>query len=131
MAESRSPAGAGYQLPKGTYRGLIVKKRLGELVKKRAIRELKELRNDPQRYLRNNEAEGKRQQHADEQERLKVAKLADDELAAGKPIVVPAWQILIRAPMDAAAPSWLTDQAIRGAAATVRVFADDTCEPTS
>jgi hypothetical protein len=90
------------------------------------------MRNDPRGYRRNKETEGKRQQqHADEQERMKVAKLADDEIAAGNPIVVLAWQILIRAPMDADAPLWLTDQAIRGAAATVRVFADDTCEPTS
>jgi len=32
---------------------------------------------------------------------------------------------------DAAAPSWLTTPAIYGGPATMRVFADDTCEPAS
>jgi hypothetical protein len=62
---------------------------------------------------------------------VKAAELADHEVAAGRPIVVQAWQVSGRASRDAAAPSWLTAPKIYGGAATVRVFADDTCEPAS
>jgi hypothetical protein len=61
--------------------------------------------------------------------RVKAAELADREVAAGRPIVVLAWQVQVTryAHRLAAAPSWLTTPAT----ATVRVFADDTCEPAS
>jgi hypothetical protein len=75
--------------------------------------------------LPEDQAEEARLQHADEQARVKAA--ADREVAAGRPIVVLAWQVQVtrHAHRLAAAPSWLTTPA------TVRVFADDTCEPAS
>ena len=71
------------------------------------------------------EAEQARRQHADETERVKAA--ADQVVAAGTPIVVLAWQVQVTryAHRLTSAPSWL----ITPATATVRVFADDTCEP--
>jgi hypothetical protein len=119
MAESRGPAEARYQLPEGTYRELIVKDRTTKFLKKRltAMRKLDELGEDPRRLP----------EDADEQARVKAA--AEDEVAAGRPIVVLAWQVQVSryAHRLVAAPSWLTTSAT----ATVRVFADDTCEPAS
>jgi hypothetical protein len=114
MGEARDPAEERYRLPEGTYRELIVKLRLTMLVKKR----LTAMR-DPNK--------ARLQQHTDEQARVKAA--ADREVAAGRPIVVLAWQVQVTryAHRLAAAPSWLTTPAT----ATVRVFADDTCEPAS
>jgi hypothetical protein len=123
LAESRGPAEARYQLPEGTYRELIVKHRMTKFLKKRLRDHMRELREDPRPYLH----EDKGLQHADEQARVKAA--ADQEVAAGRPIVVLAWQVQVTryAHTLAAAPSWLTTPAT----ATVRVFADDTCEPAS
>jgi hypothetical protein len=80
-----------------------------------------ELREGPRPYLH----EDKGLQHAEEQARVKAA--ANLEVAAGRPIVVLAWQVQLTryAHRLAAAPSWLSTPAT----ATVRVFADDTCEP--
>jgi hypothetical protein len=119
VAESRGPAEDRFQLPEGTYRELIVKDRTTKFLKE----QMRELREDPRRYLH----EDKGLQHADEQARVKAA--ADQEVAAGRPIVVLAWQVQVTryAHTLAAAPSWLTTPAT----ATVRVFADDTCEPAS
>jgi len=119
VAESHGPAEDRYQLPEGTYRELIVKDRMTKFVKERltTMRKLQELREDP------------RLQRVDEQARVKAAELADHEVAAGRPIVVLAWQVQVTryAHRLTAAPSWLTTPAT----ATVRVFADDTCEPAS
>jgi hypothetical protein len=108
-----------YQLPKGTYRELIVKPRTMKFLKNQlaARRERYELGEDAHRLPDN----------AYEQARVKAA--AEDEVAAGKPIVVLAWQVQVSryAHQLAAVPSWLTTSAT----ATVRVFADDTCEPAS
>ena len=124
MAESRGPAEDRFQLPEGTYRELIVKARMTKFLKKRltTLRKLQELRDLPE-----DKAEEARLQHAEEQARVKAA--ADHEVAAGRPIVVLAWQVQVTryARTLAAAPSWLTAPAT----ATVRVFADDTCEPAS
>ena len=129
MAESRGPAGARYQLPEGTYRELINKKWVMPFLKKRlaAMRRQYELGEDPRRYLPEDQVEEARLQHADEQARVKAA--ADQEVAAGRPIEVLAWQVQVTryAHRLAAVPSWLT----ASATATVRVFADDTCEPAS
>jgi hypothetical protein len=127
VAESRGPAEDRFQLPEGTYRELIVKDRMTKFLKKRQREQMRELREDPRPYLH----EDKGLQHADEQSRQKAA--ADQEVAAGRPIVVLAWQVQVssRAHAWAAAPGWLTTPAIHGGAATVRVFADDTCEPAS
>jgi hypothetical protein len=67
VAESRGPAEVGYQLPEGTYRELIVKERLTKFVKERftTMRELRELREDPRRYLPDDKAEVSRLQHAE------------------------------------------------------------------
>lgn len=132
MAESRGPAEARYQLPEGTYRELIVKDRMTKFLKERlttTMRKLKELREDARRHLPANEVEEARLQHADEQARVKAAELADQEVAAGRPIVVLAWQAQVTRCAHGLAdlPSWLTTPAT----ATVRVFADDTCEPVS
>jgi hypothetical protein len=132
MGEVRGPAEARYQLPEGTYRELIVKDRMTKFLKERLprdLRELKERREDARRHLPEDEAEEARLQHANEQARVKAAELADQEVAAGRPIVVLAWQVQVTryAHRLAAAPSWLTTPAT----ATVRVFADDTCEPAS
>lgn len=131
MAESRGPAEAGYQLPEGTYRELIVKDRMTKFLKEQqtTIRKLHALREDPRRHLPEDKAEVARLQHAYEQARAKAAELADHEVAAGRPIVVLAWQVQLTcyAHRLAAAPSWLTTPAT----AAVRVFADDTCEPAS
>jgi hypothetical protein len=117
VAESHGPAEDRYQLPEGTYRELIVKDRMTKFVKERltTMRKLQELREDPQL------------QRVDEQARVKAAELADHEVAAGRPIVVLAWQVQVTryAHRLTAAPGWLTTPAT----ATVRVFADDTCEP--
>ena len=123
MAESHGPAEDRYQLPEGTYRELIVKYRMTKFLKKRLRERLRERREDPRPYLH----EAKGFQHADEQARVKAA--ADQEVAAGRPIVVLAWQVQVTryAHTLAAAPRWLTTPAT----ATVRVFADDTCEPAS
>jgi hypothetical protein len=89
---------------------------------------MRELREDPRSYhLPEGKAEEAHEHHADETAQVKAAELADREVAAGRPIVVKAWQVSGRAHRDAAAPSWLTTPAT----ATVRVFADDTCEPAS
>jgi hypothetical protein len=123
MEESRGPAEARYQLPEGTYRELIVKARTTKFLKERLTTLRQELREGPRPYMH----EDKGLQHADEQARVKAA--ADHEVAAGRPIVVLAWQVQVTryAHRLAAAPSWLTTPAT----ATVRVFADDTCEPAS
>jgi hypothetical protein len=121
VAESRGRAEARYQLPEGTYRELIVKDRMTKFLNKRrtTLRKLRDLYGD--------KADEARLQHAEEQERVNAA--ADHEVAAGRPIVVLAWQVQVtrHAHRLAAAPSWLTTPAT----ATVRVFADDTCEPAS
>jgi hypothetical protein len=126
MAESRGPAEDRYQLPEGTYRELIVKDRMTKFLKERltTMRKLEELQE--LRQLPEDKAEEARRQHADEQARVKAA--ADHEVAAGRPIVVLAWQVQVTryAHRLAAAPSWLTNPT-----ATVRVFADDTCERAS
>ena len=119
MAESHGQAEPRYQLPKGTYRELIVKPRTMKFLKKQlaAGRKRYELGADIHRLP----------EDADELARVKAA--AEDEVAAGKPIVVLAWQVQVSryAHRKAAVPSWLTTSA----RATVRVFADDTCEPAS
>lgn len=129
MAESRGPAEARYQLPEGTYRELINKKWTMPFLKKRlaAMRRQHEQGENPRRHLPDDKAEEARLHHADEQAQVKAA--ADHEVAAGRPIVVLAWQVQVTRYADrlAAAPSWLTTPAT----ATVRVFADDTCEPAS
>ena len=121
MAASCRPAEDRYQLPEGTYRELIVKDRMTKFLNKRrtTLRKLRDLHGD--------KADEARLQHAEEQQRVKAA--ADHEVAAGRPIVVLAWQVQVtrHAHRVAAAPSWLTTPAT----ATVRVFADDTCEPAS
>jgi hypothetical protein len=123
MGEARGPAEDRYQLPEGTYRELIVKDRTTKFLKE----QMRELREDPRRYRAEDKAEEARRHHADETARVKAA--ADQEVAAGRPIVVLAWQVQVTryAHRLAAAPSWLTTPAT----ATVRVFADDTCEPAS
>ena len=125
MAESRGPGEDRYQLPEGTYRELIVKDRMTKFLKKRLRERMRERREDPRPYLH----EDKGLQHTYEQARLNAAELADQEVAAGRPIVVLAWQVQVTryAHRLAAAPSWLTTPAT----ATVLVFADDTCEPAS
>ena len=121
MAESRGPAEDRFQLPEGTYRELILKDRTTKFLKE----QMRELREDPQGYGAEDKAEEARRHHADEAARVKAA--ADQEVAAGRPIVVLAWQVQVTryAHRLAAAPSWLSTPAT----ATVRVFADDTCEP--
>jgi hypothetical protein len=123
MGEARGPAEDRYQLPEGTYRELIVKDRTTKFLKE----QVRELREDPRRYRAEDKAEEARRHHADEAAWVKAA--ADQEVAAGRPIVVLAWQVQVTryAHRLAAAPSWLTTPAT----ATVRVFADDTCEPAS
>lgn len=119
MAASRDPVEPRYQLPEGTYRELIVKPQTTRFLKKRlaAMQQLDELREDPTRLP----------DATDEQARVKAA--AEDEVSAGKPIVVLAWQVQVTryAHRLVAAPSWLTTSAT----ATVRVFADNTCELAS
>lgn len=122
MAEPRDPAGTRYRLPEGTYRELVVKKRVMPVLKERAVtlfqqykeQILPEVREDPEA-----------RRHLDEVSRVKAA--ADREVAAGQPIVVLAWQVQVTrcAHRLADAPSWLTTSPT----AAVRVFADDTCEP--
>ena len=109
MGEARGPAEDRYQLPEGTYSELIVKDRMTKFLEKRhtTLRRLRDLHGD--------KADEARLEHAEEQERVKAA--ADQEVAAGRPIVVLAWQVQV------------TRYAHRLAA--VRVFADDTCEPAS
>ena len=124
MGEARGPAEGRYQLPEGTYRELIVKDRTTKFLKE----QMRELRVDPRSYhLPEGKADEARLHHADETARVKAA--ADQEVAAGRPIVVLAWQVQVtrHAHRLAAAPTWLTTPAT----ATVRVFADDTCEPAS
>jgi phage tail sheath protein FI len=127
MGEACGPAEASYQLPEGTFRELIAKDRMTKFLKKRLttlrkLEQLLELRGLPEE-----KADEVRLQHADEQARVKAA--ADREVAAGTPILVPAWRVQVTryAHRLASAPSWLTTPAT----ATVRVFADDTCEPVS
>lgn len=119
MAESRGRAKSRYELPMGTYRELIMKPQMAKFLKKQlaAMRKLKELGEDPNR-LPDGAAE-----------LVLVKAAAEDEVAAGKPIVVLAWQIQVSryGHLLAAAPRWLTTSAT----ATVRIFADDTCEPAS
>jgi hypothetical protein len=102
---------------------LIVKDRMTKFLKQ----QMRELREDPQGYRAEDKAEGTRRHHADEVARVKAA--ADQEVAAGGPIVVLAWQVRVTryAHRLATAPTWLTTPAT----ATVRVFADDTCELAS
>ena len=124
MGEAHGPAEDRYQLPEGTYRELIVKDRTTKFLKERLTTLRQELREDPRPYLH----EDKGLPHAEEQARVKAA--ADQEVAAGRPIVVLAWQVQVTRyahRWSDAAPSWLTTPAT----ATVRVFADDTCEPAS
>lgn len=125
MAESRGTAEARYQLPEGTYCELIRKKWMIPLLKKRLAAERKryELGED----LHQDKPDEARLHDDDEQAKAEGA--IDHEVAAGKPIVVLAWQVQVTryAHQLAAAPSWLTTSAT----ATVRVFADDTCEPAS
>jgi len=128
VAESRGPAEDRYQLPEGTYSELIVKARMTKFLKERLREHMRDEREDPRRYhLPEDKAEVARHQHTYEQARVKAAELADQEVAAGRPIVVLAWQVQVTryAHAWAAAPGWLTTSA----AAAVRVFADDTCEP--
>ena len=127
---SRGPAEDRFQLPEGTYRELIVKDRMTKFLKERLREHMREEREDPRRYhLPEDKAEVARHQHTYEQARVKAAGLADQEVAAGRPIVVLAWQVQVtsRAQTWAAAPGWLTTPTT----ATVHVFADDTCEPAS
>ena len=124
MGEERGPAEERYQLPEGTYRELIFKQRTTKFLKERLTTLRQELREGPRPYLH----EDKGLQHAEEQARVKA--VADREVAAGTPIVVLAWQVQLTRyahRWSDAAPSWLTTSAT----ATVRVFADDTCEPAS
>jgi hypothetical protein len=123
MGEARGPAEDRYQLPEGTYRELIFKDRMTKFLKQ----QMRELREDPRQYRADDKVEGARRHHADETARVKAA--ADQEVAGGRPIVVLAWQVQVTRNGDrlTAAPSWLTTPAT----ATVRVFADDTCEPAS
>jgi hypothetical protein len=96
LAESRSPAEARYQLPEGTYRELIVKDRMTKFLKERLPRDLRkqqERREDARRHLPEDEAEEARLHHADEPARVKAA--ADHEVAAGRSIVVLAWQVQV------------------------------------
>jgi hypothetical protein len=119
MAEIHGQVGPRYQLPEGTYRELIEKPRTVKFLKKRLADE----RNRYEQGADIHRSSG----DADELARVRAA--AADEVAAGKPIVVLAWQVLVSRHADrlAAVPSWLT----ASATATVRVFADDTCEPAS
>jgi hypothetical protein len=125
MDEVRDPAEGRYQLPEGTYRELIVKDRTTKFLKE----QMRELREDPRSYhLLEGKAGEAWGHHVDETARVKAA--ADQEVAAGRPIVVLAWQVQVTRYADRwsdAAPSWLTTPAT----ATVRVFADDTCEHAS
>jgi hypothetical protein len=124
MGEARGPAEDRYQLPAGTYRELIVKDRTTKFLKE----QMRELREDPQGYRAEDKADEARRHHADETARVKAA--ADQEVAAGRPIVVLAWQVQVTRyahRWSDAAPSWLTTPTT----AIVRVFADDTCEPAS
>jgi hypothetical protein len=123
VGEARGPAEDRYQLPEGTYRELIIKDRTTKFLKD----QMRELREDPRRYPAEDKAEKARRHHADETARVKAA--ADQEVAAGRPIVVLAWQVQVTryAHRLTAAPKWLSTPAT----ATVRVFADDTCEPAS
>jgi hypothetical protein len=124
MTESRDPASARYQLPEGTYRELIVKDRTTKFLKERLTALRQEWREGPRPYLH----EDKGLPHAEEQARVMAA--ADQEVAAGRPIEVLAWQVQVTRyahRWSDTAPSWLTTPAT----ATVRVFADDTCEPAS
>lgn len=132
MAESRGRAEARYQLPEGTYRELIVKPRTTKFLKERMREWMRELREGPRPYLREDKSEVARLQDADAQARVKAA--ADREVATGRPIVVQTWQVQVTRRAHEwydAAPNWLTTPTIFGGAATVRVFADDTCEPAS
>ena len=119
MAEIQGQVGPRYQLPEGTYRELIEKPRTMKFLKKRLADE----RNRYEQRADIHRSSG----DADELARVRAA--AADDVAAGKPIVVLAWQVLVsrHAYRLAAVPSWLT----ASATATVRVFADDTCEPAS
>jgi hypothetical protein len=136
----------GYQLPVGTYRQLLNENQMtmsfmdhllpvmrDELLP--AMRELSELR--PQfgchagrRSSNEDDAEVERLRRAVEQAmshaKVKAAEAADRVSTTERPIVALGWQIARRAHPLADAPSWLTS-----ARATVRVFADDTCEPAS
>jgi hypothetical protein len=124
---------AGYQLPAGTYRKLLVENRTTKLLMDDlhpALRELGELR----RRLPEDDVEVARLRHAIQQAakqtRVEIAEITTDHASAvGRPIVALAWQVqaACQGHRLADAPSWLTSSA-RG---TVRVFADDTCEPAS
>lgn len=119
MAASRGRSELRYQLPKGIYRELIMKPQMVKFLKERfaAMRKLRELGEDLNRL-----PDG-----ADELALVKAA--AEDEVAAGTPIVVLAWQVQVSryGHRIAAAPSWLTTSATT----SVRIYADDTCEPAS
>jgi hypothetical protein len=124
--------GAGwYQLPAGTYRELVVNNRrmlsamdvfpiMGELLEKR-------------RSSTEDDVEVERLRlairQAMKQAQVKAPDLIDEALAAGEPIVALASQVQVaarHAHQLADAPSWLSSET-----ATVRVFADDGCEPAS
>ncbi|MEZ0353400.1 hypothetical protein [Mycobacterium sp. pR1184] len=125
--------GAGwYQLPAGTYRELVVNNRrmlsamdvfpmMGELLEKR-------------RSSTEDDVEVERLRlaipQAMKQAKVKAADLIDEALAAGEPIVALASQVQVaarhHADQLADAPSWLSSET-----ATMRVFADDSCEPAS
>ena len=103
MGEARGPADGRYQLSEGTYRELIVKDRTTKFLKA----QMRELREDPRSYhLPEGKAEEARRHHADEVAWVKAA--ADQEVAAGRPIVVLAWQVQVTrcAHRLAAVPSW-------------------------
>lgn len=122
MAESRGPAASRYQLPEGTYRELVVKKRVMPLLKERAVTLLRHYK---EQMLHEGRVDPEALGHPDEVSRVKAA--ADREVTAGEPIVVLAWQVQVTrgAHRLAGAPSWLT----AAPTAAVRVFADNTCEP--
>lgn len=59
---------------------------------------------------------------------VKTAEMFAELLAAGRPITVPAWQV--RGRPTPGMPAWLTTAAIDGGANNVRLYPDDTAEPT-
>ena len=121
---------AGYQLPVGTYRELVVKNRMAMSFMDvlPAMRELSETR----RSSTEDDVEVERLRHAVrqalERARVKATDLTDQALAVGEPIVALVWQVQAAHHHHPLAdpPSWLTS-----ATATVRLFADDKCEPAS
>jgi hypothetical protein len=95
------------------------------------MRELSELRRssneDDAEVERLRRAVERAMRHAKVKAAVKAAEVADRVSTTERPIVALVWQVArhVAHPL-ADAPSWLTS-----ATATVRVFADDTCEPVS